>query len=189
MSREHELEHRAEWAFGLDAQLKLNASALRNLQGEFEERSAWALALDRDLQVASRERDELRSEREQILRSLSWHITKPLRFARRKLRGLRVRLGFAASRLRAIVHRTRGSLASRGVVGTMRRATDVSVDRHVAAITEATQVAVDAAGRASERLTAQLEAIETATAIVIMSPFAQIFAIAISNGVTGIERR
>jgi len=48
----------------------------------------------------------------------------------------------------------------------MRRATDASVGRHVAAITEATQAAVDAAGRASERLTAQLEAIETATAIV-----------------------
>jgi GT2 family glycosyltransferase/glycosyltransferase involved in cell wall biosynthesis len=117
-----ELEHRAEWAFGLDAQLKRNATTLRDLQGEFEERSAWALALDRDLQAASRERDELRSEREQILRSLSWRITKPLRFARRKLRGLRVRLGFAAGRLRAIVHRTRGSLASRGVAGTMRRA-------------------------------------------------------------------
>jgi GT2 family glycosyltransferase/glycosyltransferase involved in cell wall biosynthesis len=115
--KRHELEHRAEWAFGLDAQLKRNASALHNLQGEFEERSAWALALDRDLQVASRERD-------QILHSLSWRITKPLRFARRKLRGLRVRLGFAASRLRAIVHRTRGSLASRGVAGTMRRAVD-----------------------------------------------------------------
>jgi GT2 family glycosyltransferase/glycosyltransferase involved in cell wall biosynthesis len=122
--KQRELEHRAEWAFGLDAQLKRNASALRNLQGEFEERSAWALALDRDLQVASRERDELRSEREQILHSLSWRITKPLRFARRKLRGLRVRLGFAASRLRAIVHRTRGSLASRGVTGTLRRAAD-----------------------------------------------------------------
>jgi GT2 family glycosyltransferase/glycosyltransferase involved in cell wall biosynthesis len=122
--KQRELEHRAEWAFGLDAQLKRNTTALRNLQGEFEERSAWALALDRDLQVASRERDELRSEREQILHSLSWRITKPLRFARRKLRGLRVRLGFAASRLRAIVHRTRGSLASRGLLGTIRRAAD-----------------------------------------------------------------
>jgi GT2 family glycosyltransferase/glycosyltransferase involved in cell wall biosynthesis len=122
--KQRELEHRAEWAFGLDAQLKRNASTLRDLQGEFEERSAWALALDRDLQATSRERDALRSEREQILRSLSWRITKPLRFARRKLRGLRVRLGFAASRLRAIVHRTRGSLASRGIAGTMRRAAD-----------------------------------------------------------------
>ncbi|HST28252.1 MAG TPA: glycosyltransferase, partial [Rudaea sp.] len=122
--QQRELEHRAEWAFGLDAQLKRNAAALRNLRGELEERSAWALALDRDLQVASRERDALRSEREQILRSLSWRITKPLRFARRKLRGLRVRIGFAASRLRAIMHRTRGSLASRGIAGTMRRAAD-----------------------------------------------------------------
>jgi len=48
----------------------------------------------------------------------------------------------------------------------MRRATDASVGQHVAAITEATQSAVDAAGRASERLSAQLQAIEAATATI-----------------------
>jgi hypothetical protein len=48
----------------------------------------------------------------------------------------------------------------------MRRATDASVSRHVTGITEATQAAVDAAGRASERLTAQLQAIEAATATI-----------------------
>ncbi|HEU4960088.1 MAG TPA: hypothetical protein VFT56_06740 [Sphingomonas sp.] len=48
----------------------------------------------------------------------------------------------------------------------MRRATDTSVDRHVAAIAEAAETAVDAAGRASERLTAHLQAIEIATATV-----------------------
>ncbi len=120
--QQRELERRAEWAFGLDEQLKRSGAALHKLRDEFDERSAWALALDRDLQATSRERDALRSEREQILRSLSWRLTKPLRFARRKLRGLRVRVGFAAGRLRAIVHRTRGSLASRGVMGTLRRA-------------------------------------------------------------------
>lgn len=48
----------------------------------------------------------------------------------------------------------------------MRRATDASVGRHVAALADATQAAVDAAGRASERLTAQLVAIEAATATI-----------------------
>jgi len=48
----------------------------------------------------------------------------------------------------------------------MRRATDASVSRHVTAIAEATQGAVDAAGRASQRLTAQLEAIEAAIATI-----------------------
>ena len=48
----------------------------------------------------------------------------------------------------------------------MRRATSNTVDRHVAAIAEAAQAAVDAAGRASERLTAQMHEIEAATATV-----------------------
>ncbi|MGN6270479.1 MAG: hypothetical protein ACTHM0_11380 [Sphingomonas sp.] len=48
----------------------------------------------------------------------------------------------------------------------MRRATDESVSRHVAAIIEAAQAAVEASGRASERLTAQLQAIEAATATI-----------------------
>lgn len=48
----------------------------------------------------------------------------------------------------------------------MRRATDSSVTSHVAAIAEATQAAVAAAGRASERLTAQLQAIEAATTVI-----------------------
>lgn len=140
--QQRELELRAKWGFGLDAQLKRSGAALSKLQAEsgerervvnehlhklqdeFDEHSAWARQLDAQLQATSRERDALRDERERILRSLSWRITKPLRFARRKLRALRTRLGFAAGRLRTIVQRTRGSLASRGVVGTIRRAAD-----------------------------------------------------------------
>ncbi|HSM99493.1 MAG TPA: glycosyltransferase, partial [Rudaea sp.] len=116
-SKQRELEHRAEWAFGLDAKLKRNASALYKLRNEFDERSAWALRLDAEVR-------QVREERDRVVGSLSWRITRPLRYAMRKLRGLRVRLGFAASRLRAIMHRTRGSLASRGVAGTIRRAAD-----------------------------------------------------------------
>ena len=123
-NQQRELQHRAEWAFGLDTQLMRSGAALRKLQGEFDERSAWAQQLDAQLQAASRERDALSVERERILRSLSWRITKPLRFVRRKMRALRTRAGFAFGRLRAIVHRTRGSLASRGVMGTLRRAAD-----------------------------------------------------------------
>jgi hypothetical protein len=48
----------------------------------------------------------------------------------------------------------------------MRRATDTTVTGHVAAIVEAAQAAVEASGRASERLTAQLQAIEAATATI-----------------------
>ena len=140
--QQRELERRGEWGFALDAQLKRSGTALsklqaeanerertaneqlRKLQDEFDERSMWARQLDAQLQATNRERDALRDERERILHSLSWRITKPLRFARRKLRALGTRIGFTFGRLLAIVHRTRGSLASRGVAGTIRRAAD-----------------------------------------------------------------
>jgi O-antigen biosynthesis protein len=108
--QERELAKRGEWGFELDAQLKRTGKALRKLHEEFEERSAWALKLDAEL--------------DRVLGSASWRITRPLRDAMRKLRALRARLHFATSRLRAIWHRTRGSLASRGVAGTIRRAAD-----------------------------------------------------------------
>ena len=107
-TQQEELGRRAEWAFGLDAQLKRSGAALQKLQGEFAERSAWAKSLDADL--------------ESMRASTSWRITKPLRYAKRKLRGARVRLRYLLDRLRATIHRTRGSLASRGVVGTLKRA-------------------------------------------------------------------
>jgi GT2 family glycosyltransferase len=42
----------------------------------------------------------------------------------RKLRAARMRVAFTASRLRANIHRTRGSLMSRGLNGTLKRAAD-----------------------------------------------------------------
>jgi GT2 family glycosyltransferase len=109
-AQRHELEKRADWAMGLERDVRRGAAALKKLRGEFDERSAWALAL--------------RDERDQLLASASWRITRPLRFAMRKLRALRTRLAFATGRLRAAIHRTRGSLASRGLIGTLRRAAD-----------------------------------------------------------------
>jgi hypothetical protein len=50
----------------------------------------------------------------------------------------------------------------------MANATDETVGRHVSAIAEATQAAVDAATRASQRLTEQMRGIEEATATVEM---------------------
>src|SRR5262249_55910627 len=54
----------------------------------------------------------------------SWRVTKPLRYVKRKFKGLRVRLGSALQRLRSAVRRTRGSVASRGTIGTLRRIGD-----------------------------------------------------------------
>ncbi len=115
LTRQGELEKRAKWGFGLDAQLKRTGGVLQKLRSEFDERSAWALRLDSELQT-------VRSERDQLLASASWRLTRPLRFAMRKLRALRMRLTFTLGRLRTATHRIRGSLASRGLSGTLKRA-------------------------------------------------------------------
>ncbi len=119
-----ELGKRAEWAMGLETQVKRSAAALHALRGEFDERSAWALTLNAELDTLRPLYEQTRNERDQILGSLSWRITKPLRYAMRNLRALRARLAFASGRLRAAIHRTRGSLASRGLSGTLRRAAE-----------------------------------------------------------------
>ena len=112
-----ELGERTRWALDLDSQLQdlrghhsglLAAHA--QLSRDFEERTRWALSLDAQIQ-------EMRT-------STSWRITKPLRFAMRKLRGARARLAFQIKRLRSAAARTRGSLARRGLLGTFSRIGD-----------------------------------------------------------------
>ena len=83
------------------------AQAHSQLQNEFDERTRWAQSLDAELTT--------------MRTSSSWRLTKPLRYAMRKLRAARTRLGFSMSRLRSTGARTRGSLASRGVAGTLKR--------------------------------------------------------------------
>ncbi len=119
-----ELVRRGEWGFDLDAQLKRSAKSLASLHDEFQKlhdefdtRTQWALRLDAELQA-------MMAERNALLASTSWRLTRPLRGAVRLTRASKARLLFNLARLRAIVHRTRGSLASRGLIGTMKRAAD-----------------------------------------------------------------
>lgn len=137
-ARQNELESRAEWAFDLNRQIARATAAMNQLRSEFDARSAWAASLNTELeslrpqfaQVSAErdsikaERDSVQAERDLMRSSLSWQLTKPLRYAMRKLRATRTRAAFALSRLRAAVHRTRGSLASRGLNATIARAAD-----------------------------------------------------------------
>ena len=122
--QQKELVQRGDWGFELDAQLKRSAKSLASLHSEFERlraefdvRTQWALKLDSDL-------NDMMTERNALLASTSWRVTRPLRGAVRLMRALKTRLSFNIGRARAIVHRTRGSLASRGLLGTLRRASD-----------------------------------------------------------------
>jgi len=121
-AQQRESAKRAEWAFDLDRQLQRQGQTLKQLQAEFGERSAWALALNAELETLRPQYEHVRDERDRIISSLSWRITKPLRYAKRKWLALRTRLAYAFGRARAIRHRTRGSLASRGFIGTLKRA-------------------------------------------------------------------
>ncbi len=130
-TRQGELEQRAEWAFDLNRQIERAVTAMDELRGEFDARSAWAAALNTELETlrpqfeqVSADRDRIANERDLMRSSLSWRLTKPLRYAKRKLRAARTRIAFTLSRLRATLHRTRGSLASRGLNGTLKRAAD-----------------------------------------------------------------
>ena len=101
--QQKELVRRGEWGFDLDGQLK-------RLRAEFDARTQWALKLDADLNA--------------MKDSTSWRVTRPLRGAMLFWRAMKARLQFNANRTRAIIHRTRGSLASRGLIGTLKRAAD-----------------------------------------------------------------
>jgi len=119
-----ELERRAEWATGLDRDLKQTGAALEQLQTDFHERGLWAMRLDEELIATRRERDRAYVEHERVVRSRSWRMTEPLRTFVRRARGVRTRLAFALQRVRSTVHRLRGSLAQRGFAGTLKRIGD-----------------------------------------------------------------
>jgi GT2 family glycosyltransferase/glycosyltransferase involved in cell wall biosynthesis len=67
------------------------------------------------------ELQDVKPRYEQVLASSSWRITAPLRSANARLRRVRASLAFRSARLRNAIGRTRGSLAQRGLAGTLAR--------------------------------------------------------------------
>ncbi len=102
-----ENERRGDWGHKLDRELN-------GVRGELVERTRWALALNAELA-------DIKPRYEQNLGSLSWRITAPLRAANARARMLRTSLAFRTLKLRGAIDRTRGSLAQRGVAGTLAR--------------------------------------------------------------------
>lgn len=140
---ERQLKEKSGWAEKLDKQL---AKAKRNLQAldaryekdmsqaeaalgrlqlEFEERTQWAMELD-DMRI-KHEAELLRlsaveAHRNNMLQSRSWRVTAPLRSATRRMRTVRDRLKFAATRAAFNLRRVKNSLRTRGLSGTLTRA-------------------------------------------------------------------
>ena len=102
-----ESERRGDWGHALDRELA-------QLRREFDDRTRWALALNEELQA-------IKPVHEQMLASTSWRITAPLRRANSRVRTLRESLAFRLVRTRSAFARTRGSLAQRGLAGTLAR--------------------------------------------------------------------
>ena len=149
-ARQLEVERRSDWAFDLQRQVERAQKALDALNLELQQRTDWAQRLAAELEISEsrlaavrtalaatgEEREELRrylvaalsqrdqfeSERNAILASSSWRLTRPLRFAARKLRAALARLRFQAKRASAVRHRTLRSLKVRGLRGTLARA-------------------------------------------------------------------
>jgi len=89
---------------------------------DFESRYAEMLGLVESLTA---QRDHFQGERDLILASSSWRLTKPFRYLRRLLGrafgGILTRLRFRLSRLQALRQRASLSLKMRGVGGTLKR--------------------------------------------------------------------
>jgi GT2 family glycosyltransferase/glycosyltransferase involved in cell wall biosynthesis len=142
-AQERLAKERTEWAKAAQADADRVALLNKQLDREVHARGAWAQSLMADNErlqeilvseqqrleaEIARERATVAHERQRheaqmnaLVRSLSWRITKPLRFARRTLAAAPVRAGFQWRRARGIVGRVLRSLKTRGVGATLRR--------------------------------------------------------------------
>ena len=138
-TQERLARERTAWARSAQAEAERTAQLNRELDREVHARGAWAQSLIADVErlqelvVSEQKRLEAEVERERanvaiereriesILRSASWRLTRPLRFARRTLTAAPVRAAFQVRRARSIAGRLLRSMKTRGALGTLRR--------------------------------------------------------------------
>lgn len=101
-----ELDRRANWGF--------------KLQRDFDERSRWALSLQGELDALRVEHDEKQALLDTVFNSRSWRLMGPFRVLARRMRAAKARLGFNVKRTLNLGRRIRVSVATRGLVGTVR---------------------------------------------------------------------
>lgn len=121
---ERESARRGDWGHRLDRELVDARAQLQNVHEELDERTHWAKTLSAEVerqQQAISALEALARDREAILASRSWQVTRPLRATTTRLRALRASLAYRTLHLRTLASRVRGSLAQRGLAGTVRR--------------------------------------------------------------------
>ena len=147
-----QLDERVRWARSLEKDLGAARIHVERLSGELDERSQWALSLQEEvsalkhdltdmrelhaqqqteiasinssLQSAVAHGDTMQRDRDTILASRSWRLTRPLRYANRLLSQFLTRLKFRWQRVGSLGRRTRASLHNRGINGTAARIRD-----------------------------------------------------------------
>ncbi len=119
---------RAETIARLDTRTHTLRDELAATRAESDRRGEWGHALDRELGERTRwaqsldtELRDLRPQYEQVIGSTSWRITAPLRRWNARLAGVRAAFAFRTQHVRSTLSRVRGSLAQRGVAGTLSR--------------------------------------------------------------------
>ncbi len=119
---------RAETIARLDTRVHALRDDLAETRAESDRRGEWGHSLDRELGERTRwahsldtELRDLRPRYEQVVGSTSWRITAPLRRWNARLAGVRAAFAFRTQHLRSTLSRVRGSLAQRGVGGTLAR--------------------------------------------------------------------
>lgn len=136
--QDQELEERAAWALSLQGEIDMIREELASLWLKLEEKQTELVEANSQVTQGEQEIAQLRNwlhtavthgetmqaDRDAILASRSWRLTRPLRYAFRLVDSVLARLKFRWHRLISTLRRTRVSLRHRGLNGTAARIRD-----------------------------------------------------------------
>lgn len=117
-------EARTEWARSLEADLNLTRDRYFKLDEAYNERDRQARHLEQEMSNAVAHGETMQRERDALLASRSWRLTRPLRYAVRLLAQWRTRMGYHFNRSLTLTRRVLKSLRTRGLAGTWQRLRD-----------------------------------------------------------------